>query len=98
MVSSRAWTVESKLKPGSSVFTTTTAAPQPERTERLWKSLPEEAADILMGKVEKTVTDVGWPFRGGAVTWVEDEGDERQVKGSAVVEDEEETGAEPQSI
>ncbi|KAM4581056.1 uncharacterized protein PAE49_005724 [Odontesthes bonariensis] len=101
MVSSRPWKIESKLKPGTSTLQRkavlpTAAALQPERTEWMWKSLPEAAAEILKGKVEKSETE--WPFRGGGVTWVEDEGEERRVKGSAVVEDEEETGAEPWSM
>lgn len=40
-----------------------------------------------MGKVESVVKELEWPFGGGGVTWVEVEGEEQQVKGSAVVEE-----------
>lgn len=40
-----------------------------------------------MGKVESVVKELEWPFGGGGVTWVEVEGEEKQVKGSAVVEE-----------
>lgn len=43
-----------------------------------------------MGKVESVVKELEWPFGGGGVTWVEVEGEEQQVKGSAVVEEQEE--------
>lgn len=43
-----------------------------------------------MGKVESVVKELEWPFGGGGVTWVEVEGEEQQVKVSAVVEEQEE--------
>lgn len=47
-------------------------------------------AATSMGKVESVVKELEWPFGGGGVTWVEVEGEEQQVKGSAVVEEQEE--------
>ncbi|XP_062279141.1 zona pellucida sperm-binding protein 3d.2 [Scomber scombrus] len=59
-------------------------------TERMTSSQPEATAATLMGKVEDTVRELEWPFGGGGVKWVEVEGGEKQVKGSAVVEEEKE--------
>lgn len=44
-----------------------------------------------MGKVDSTVKELKWPFGGGGVMWAEGEGEEKNVKGSAVVEVEEVT-------
>ncbi|XP_040899676.1 zona pellucida sperm-binding protein 3d.2 [Toxotes jaculatrix] len=106
IISSRPWTIEPKVKPTTTpkrktVSTTTaTAAPQPETTREVteWSttSQPEAKSVTLKGKVENTVKELEWPFGGGGVEWVELEGEERQVKGSAVVEEEEVT--EPRRI
>ena len=51
-----------------------------------------------MGKVESVVKELEWPFGGGGVTWVEMEGEEQQVKGSAVVEEQEEEEEEMEEV
>ncbi|XP_039974372.1 zona pellucida sperm-binding protein 3d.2 isoform X2 [Xiphias gladius] len=97
IISSRPWTIEPKVKPTTTpkrktVSTTITPAPQPEMAREVteWSktSQPEAIAVTLMGKGESTVKDLEWPFGGGGVKWVEVEGEERRVKGSAVVEEE----------
>ncbi|XP_041843864.1 zona pellucida sperm-binding protein 3d.2 isoform X2 [Melanotaenia boesemani] len=98
--SSGPWLIKPKVKPRiptlqrktASTTTTTTIreAPQPELSKWKWRSWPEETAEVLMGKVEKTVTELEWPFTGGGVMWSEQEGEEKQMKGSAAVEAEEE--------
>ncbi|XP_070767889.1 zona pellucida sperm-binding protein 3d.2 [Enoplosus armatus] len=98
IISSRPWTIEPKVKPTTapkrkrvSTTTTTAAAPQPETTrevtERRTTSQPEAITATPVGKVENTTKELEWPFGGGGVMWVEVEGEEKQVKGSAVVEE-----------
>ncbi|XP_019948828.2 zona pellucida sperm-binding protein 3d.2 [Paralichthys olivaceus] len=77
----------------TTITTTAAAELQPETTRNMTEGSTtpqmEEKAGTQMGKVENKVKE--WPFGGGGVTWVEMEGEERQVmKGSAVVEEEEE--------
>ncbi|XP_041649750.1 zona pellucida sperm-binding protein 3d.2 isoform X2 [Cheilinus undulatus] len=112
MVSSRPWTIETKVKPTKvpkrkTVFTTTSttteagATPQPYTTAEVthWKTT-EMIEDITMGKVESAAEELEWPFGGEGVKWVEFE-EEEQVKGSAVVveeEEEEEVVTQPRLI
>lgn len=64
-------------------------------TEWRWMSQPVVTAALPMDKVEKTVKELEWPFGGGGVMWTEEEGEEKQGKGSAFVE---EVIAEPRRI
>nr|XP_046255999.1 zona pellucida sperm-binding protein 3d.2 [Scatophagus argus] len=104
IISSRPWTIEPKVKPTTAPkrrivsttttsTTTTTAQPQTPRemTEWMTTSQPKETPVTPAGKVGSTLKELEWPFGGGGVTWFEAEGEEKQVKGSAVVEAEEAT-------
>ncbi|XP_010764081.1 zona pellucida sperm-binding protein 3d.2 isoform X2 [Notothenia coriiceps] len=98
VISSRPWTIDPKGKPTTALkrkkvstattTTTTKVAPQPETKSEVteWrKSLqPEERTETELGKVEE------WLIGGRRVTWVEMEGEEELVKGSAVEEEEKE--------
>lgn len=64
-------------------------------TEWRRTSQPVVTAALPMDKVEKTVKDLEWPFGGGGVMWTEEEGEKKQGKGSASVE---EVIAEPRWI
>ncbi|XP_032374442.1 zona pellucida sperm-binding protein 3d.2 isoform X2 [Etheostoma spectabile] len=68
------------------------AAPQLERTRDVTKwrmtSQPEVIAGTLMGKVENTGKELEGLVGGEGVTWVEMGGEEKRVKGSAVVVEE----------
>ncbi|XP_054477469.1 zona pellucida sperm-binding protein 3d.2 isoform X2 [Anoplopoma fimbria] len=106
IISSRPWTIESKAKPNTTskrkkvstttTTTTTTAAAAPKKqstrevTESTTNSQPKTIPEHLIGKVEDTLQELEWPFGGEGLTWFEVEGEEKQVKGSAVVEEEEE--------
>ncbi|XP_030014719.1 zona pellucida sperm-binding protein 3d.2 isoform X2 [Sphaeramia orbicularis] len=99
MISSRAWKVKSKVKPTTTqkrktVSTTTTTTKTTTISRQLNKRTttlrPETKVTTLKVKVEEPGNVLEWPFGGNGVTWVEAEGEERQVKGSAVVEEEEE--------
>lgn len=104
MISSRPWTIQlitPQVKPTTTLkrkkvsTTTTTAAAQPEASRGLTESSTatsqsEVKAVTPSGKVKTTVQELEWPFGGGGVKWVELEGEERRIKGSAVVEQEEE--------
>nr|XP_015805159.2 zona pellucida sperm-binding protein 3d.2 [Nothobranchius furzeri] len=86
VMSSTSWTINPKtkvvlqLKKKMAPTTSTT-------TGTSWKSLPVDSADLQMGGVgEVGEAELDWPFRGGGVTWME----EKEVKGSAVGEEEEE--------
>ncbi len=101
-------TTAQKRKTVSTTTTTTTAAAaktatvasQPETTREVteWRTTlqHEVTATTTVGKVENVAKELEWPFGGGGVTWVEVEGEEKQVKGSAVVEEVEVT--EPYTI
>ncbi|XP_031723284.1 zona pellucida sperm-binding protein 3d.2 [Anarrhichthys ocellatus] len=89
IISSRPWTIEAKVKPSTASkrkVSTTTTAPQKETTREVteWTttSQPEAMAVSLTGKVE----EFEWLFGGEGVAWVEVDGEEKQVTGSAVVE------------
>ncbi|XP_035528691.1 zona pellucida sperm-binding protein 3d.2 [Morone saxatilis] len=93
IISSRSWTIEPKVKPTTTpkrktVSTTTTttiaAAAQPETTREVTKR--RTTSDV---KKASTVKELEWPFGAGGLTWVEVEGEEKQVKGFAVVDEEE---------
>lgn len=96
MISSRPWIIEPEVKHTTAPkrktvsSTTTTASPQRETTREVteWKTYlqPEAIAATPVGDAAK---ELELPF-GGGVTWVEEEGEEMQVKGSAVVEEEKE--------
>ncbi|XP_053182832.1 zona pellucida sperm-binding protein 3d.2 [Scomber japonicus] len=104
IISSQPWTIEPIVKstttptPKRKMVSTTTITKTTtplmkttkQVTERKTSSKPEATAATLKGKVEDTVRELEWPFGGGGVTWVEVEGEEKQVKGSAVVVEEEE--------
>lgn len=86
IISSNPWTIKPKLKP--------TAAPKRKTvsttmTMAVAALQPEETPVTAMGKVDSVVKELKWPFGGGEVTWTVGEGEERNVKGSAVVELEE---------
>ncbi|XP_023140344.2 zona pellucida sperm-binding protein 3d.2 isoform X1 [Amphiprion ocellaris] len=70
-----------------------TAAQQPETTREVTKrkrmSTPEKTAVTVVGKAENMEEELEWPFGGGGVVWEEEKGEEKQVKGSAVVEEKE---------
>ncbi|XP_045900999.1 zona pellucida sperm-binding protein 3d.2 [Micropterus dolomieu] len=94
MISSRPWIIEPEVKHTTDPkrktvsSTTTTASPQRETTREVteWKTYlqPEAIAATPVGDAAK---ELELPF-GGGVKWVEEEGEEMQVKGSAVVEKE----------
>lgn len=93
IISTRAWRVEPKDKPSTTLkrktvsVTTTTASPLEttgEETEWAMVSRPEAIAVTQMDKEEKKLD---WPFRAGGVKWRGIEDGARQVKGSAVVEE-----------
>lgn len=76
----------------------TTTAVQPQTTREVTeqrKTLQSGKTPVsAAGKVESKELD--WPFGGGGVMWVEGYGEEKHIKGSAVVEVEE--GAVPRTI
>lgn len=88
-------TTAPKRKTISTTTTTTITAAQPQTTRQMteWRTTlqPEETPVTAMGKVDSMVKELEWPFGGGGVMWIEGEGEEKQVKGSAVVEVEEVT-------
>uniref|UniRef100_I3J1N7 Zona pellucida sperm-binding protein 3 n=1 Tax=Oreochromis niloticus TaxID=8128 RepID=I3J1N7_ORENI len=90
--SSAASNGESSLK---LFFIKINSAPESVMTEWRWMSQPVVTAALPMDKVEKTVKELEWPFGGGGVMWTEEEGEEKQGKGSAFVE---EVIAEPRRI
>ncbi|KAM7383056.1 hypothetical protein PAMP_002742 [Pampus punctatissimus] len=84
-----------KIRTTRTTTTTTSAPPTPttqphkttrQVTKRMTTSQPE-ATTVTPGKVEDPVRELEWPIRGGGVKWVEVESEERQEKGSAVVEE-----------
>ncbi|KAG7475665.1 hypothetical protein JOB18_035381 [Solea senegalensis] len=77
----------------TSAATTTTAVPQPGTEGGVTAGGTQLQAGVT---AESTVKDMDWPFRGGGVTWVGLEGDQKRVKGSAVVD--QETVTEPHRI
>ncbi|XP_044064215.1 zona pellucida sperm-binding protein 3d.2 [Siniperca chuatsi] len=91
IISSRPWTIEPKIKPTTPPKRKTTITAQPEKTGELteWKmTLQSETIAVTpVGEVENT-KESEWLLKGGGVTWVEVEGEEERVKGSAVVEEE----------
>ncbi|TKS82476.1 Zona pellucida sperm-binding protein 3 [Collichthys lucidus] len=105
IISSSPWTVEPKVKPTAApkrktstttTTTTTTTKTTVRRTEttrevpeRRTTLHPKKVAVTPTGKVENKVKELKWPYGGGGVTWIEEEGEEQQqAKGSAVVEKE----------
>ncbi|XP_024114225.1 zona pellucida sperm-binding protein 3d.2 [Oryzias melastigma] len=92
VISSRPWTIESKGKGASSVRRktepVTTETPQLEPGEWSWKPWPAEPAEMLRGKVEQLRKELDGSFGDGGVSWF-DEAEEKHVKGSAVVEEDE---------
>ncbi|XP_042346674.1 zona pellucida sperm-binding protein 3d.2 [Plectropomus leopardus] len=102
IISSKPWTIEPKVKIPkapkrktvstatitTTTTTTTTAPPETTRDVTDWRTTSQ--AETSRGKVVNMVGELKWPFGGEGVTWVEVEGEEKQVKGSAVVEEEEE--------
>uniref|UniRef100_A0A3B3DSR8 Zona pellucida sperm-binding protein 3 n=1 Tax=Oryzias melastigma TaxID=30732 RepID=A0A3B3DSR8_ORYME len=83
---------ESKGKGASSVRRktepVTTETPQLEPGEWSWKPWPAEPAEMLRGKVEQLRKELDGSFGDGGVSWF-DEAEEKHVKGSAVVEEDE---------
>ncbi|KAM9353537.1 zona pellucida sperm-binding protein 3d.2 [Symphorus nematophorus] len=86
-VSTTATTTTTKT---TTTATTKATASQPETTREVteWRTTLQPKAVSPMGKVKSTVKELEWPFRSGGVVWVEVEGEEKQMKGSAVVEEE----------
>ncbi|XP_034067275.1 zona pellucida sperm-binding protein 3d.2 isoform X2 [Gymnodraco acuticeps] len=99
VISSRPWTLDpkgklttalkwKKVSTATTTKTTTKVAPQPETKSEVtdWRksSQPEERTETEFGKVEDSGED--WPIGRRGVTWVEMEGEEELVKGSAVKE------------
>lgn len=66
----------------------TTETPQLEPGEWSWKPWPAEPAEMLRGKVEQLRKELDGSFGDGGVSWF-DEAEEKHVKGSAVVEEDE---------
>lgn len=89
IISSNPWTIKPKLKPTAAPKrkTVSTAA----TTAAAAALQPEGTPVTAMGKVDSMVKELRWPFGGGGVTWTEGGGEERNVRGSAVVEREEVT-------
>ncbi|XP_078108429.1 zona pellucida sperm-binding protein 3d.2 [Sander vitreus] len=81
---------------------TAATAAQPETTREVteWRasSQPEVIAVTLMSKLENTGKELKWLSGGEGVTWVEMDDEEKQVKGSAVVEVKKEVVAQPRTI
>ncbi|XP_044216395.1 zona pellucida sperm-binding protein 3d.2 isoform X1 [Thunnus albacares] len=111
IISSRPWTIEPKVKPtttpkrktvSTTTITTTTKTTLLKTTRRVTEQMttshPEATAATMLGKVEDSVRELEWPFGGGGVKWVEVEGEERRVKGSAVVEEEEKEEEEDEEV
>ncbi len=103
IISSKPWTIEPKVKPSTAPkrktvsttkkTTTVAAASHPENTREVTESKktlqPEDITVTSVGKMENRPKEMKWPFGGGGVMWVEVEGEEEQMKGSAVMEEEE---------
>lgn len=77
----------------STTTTKKTAAAQVQTTReriKLRTTLqPEETPVTAAGKLTGMVAELEQPIGGGGVTWIKGGGEEKQVKGSAVVEVEE---------
>ncbi|XP_070690997.1 zona pellucida sperm-binding protein 3d.2 [Pempheris klunzingeri] len=101
VISTRSWRIQPEVKPTTTpkrktLSTTTAATHKPVMTREVtdwWTtSQPEAIRASLMGQVKESK----WLSGGGGVKWVDVE--ERQVKGSAVVEEEEEEVTGPHTI
>ncbi|XP_071763237.1 zona pellucida sperm-binding protein 3d.2 [Centroberyx gerrardi] len=95
VVSSRPWMIEDKVKPPTTprrktAITTTATTTKKKTTTKMpeTKTTSQPEQQKVTAPVEKTVKELDWPFAGGGVKWVEAGGDERRVKGFAVVEEE----------
>lgn len=98
MIRSRPWTIKSKVKPTAapkrkamSTTTTITAAAKPQTitqtTVRKAPLQPKKSAGTA-NEVESIKTDSEWRFGGAGVAWIEEDNEEKHVKGSAVLEEE----------
>ncbi|XP_056142981.1 zona pellucida sperm-binding protein 3d.2 [Lampris incognitus] len=97
LVSSRPWTVEFDVKSTSPKrktippTATTRANVAKKVAETVVTAQPEERGVTAVTKEAKGVRESEeWPFGGGGVKWVEEEGDRKRVRGFAVVVEEEE--------
>lgn len=101
MIRSRPWTIKSKVKPTASpkrkamsTTTTITAAAKPQTitqtTVRKTSLQPKKSAGTANSKMESIETDSEWRFGGAGLAWIEEDDEEKHVKGSAVLEEEDE--------